>query len=51
MSAAGIREDTSYGRDSMLSYLLGKVKVSVDVVIVFGGKERVVATARSGGSW
>lgn len=51
MSAAGIREERTYGSDTSIAYILGKVKVSVDVIILFGGKERVVATARSGGSW
>ena len=51
MSAAGIREERAYGSDTSIAYILGKVKVSVDVVITFGGKEKVVATARSGGSW
>lgn len=49
MSAAGVKEE----RFAMgtTGFLIGKVKISVEVVINFGGKEKVVGTARSGGSW
>lgn len=49
MEAAGVREGRF--RTGTTGYVLGDVKISVEVVINFGGKEKIVATARSGGSW
>lgn len=49
MSAAGVKEDR-YSTGTT-GYILGKVKISVEVAINHGGKEKIAATARSGGSW
>lgn len=51
ISAAGVKERQSYGGASDIAYLLGKVKVTVQVVITHNGKEKIVATARTGGEW
>lgn len=49
--AAGVKERESYGSDSSLGYMLGKVKISVEVVIKHNGKNKTVATSRTGGDW
>lgn len=49
--AAGVSSKSTYGSDSSLSYLIGKVKIEVKVAINFNGKKKVVGTARTGGDW
>jgi hypothetical protein len=49
MSAAGVKEDRY--ASGTTAFILGKVKVAVEVTILHNGKEKVVASARSGGSW
>jgi hypothetical protein len=40
-----------YNSENSLSYMLGKVKIEVNVIINFNGKKKVVATSRTGGEW
>jgi hypothetical protein len=47
--AAGV--SSRYGSEGSTGYILGKVKIEVDVAINFNGKKKVVATSRTGGDW
>lgn len=50
--AAGVSSRSSYGSsDGSTNYLLGKVKIEVEIAISFNGKKKVVATSRTGGDW
>jgi hypothetical protein len=49
--AAGVTVRQSYGADNSIAYIIGKVKISVDVIINFNGKKKVVATSKTGGDW
>jgi hypothetical protein len=51
LNAAGVRVNPSYAKYPTLGYSLGKVKVNIDVVITHNGKDKVVASVRSGGDW
>lgn len=49
--AAGVSSRSSYGSDSSINYLIGKVKIEVKTAVNFNGKKRIVGTARTGGDW
>lgn len=51
LNNAGVRVNPIYANYPTLGYSLGKVKVAIEVVVVHNGKEKVVATVRSGGEW
>lgn len=51
VGSAGVKQRKDYGLDSSINYSLGKVKITVNVIINFNGKKKVVATSRTGGDW